>query len=168
MSFDTWVRKIQVINTTSSMLFLLAETFLCNLIYLFSFGCAELSSMCTVFSGSEWGRLSSCGACASHCGDVTCCRVWVLEHRLNSCGARVSLLRGMWDLRRAGDPTCISCIGRWILYHWATRKALFMETWYFRHVKANCKCNMKVLLLILKFVNQQRFYIDSWCILCFK
>ena len=48
MSFDTWVRKIQVINTTRRMLFLLAETFLCNFIYLFSLGCAELSSICTV------------------------------------------------------------------------------------------------------------------------
>ena len=92
MSFDTWVRKIQVINTTSSMLFLLAETFLCNLIYLFSFGCAELSSMCTVFSGSEWGLLSSCGACTSHCGDVTCCRVWVLEQ-----GSRCFVACGIFD-----------------------------------------------------------------------
>ena len=25
------------------------------------------------------------------------------------------------------DQTCISCIGRWILYHWATRKALQLQ-----------------------------------------
>ena len=29
----------------------------------------------------------------------------------------------MWDLPRSGIKPCISCIGRWILHHWATREA---------------------------------------------
>ena len=52
---------------------------------------------------------SSCGAWASHCSGFslqsTGSRVhgpssygsWALEHRLNGCGARVQLLRSMWD-----------------------------------------------------------------------
>ena len=30
------------------------------------------------------------------------CGLWALERRLSSCGARASLLRGMWDLPRPG------------------------------------------------------------------
>ena len=63
-----------------------------------------------------------CGAQASHCSGFSCCRAWslgaqasvvvvcglsscglrALEHRLSSCGARASLLRGMWDLPGPG------------------------------------------------------------------
>ena len=49
--------------------------------------------------------------------------------------------RGYSQLR---DWTCISCIGRWILYHWATREALFISyhlshnhnlpTWLFKSI----------------------------------
>ena len=60
-----------------------------------------------------------CGARASHCSGFSCCRAWApgmqtsvvvarglrscgsqaIERRLSSCGARASLLCGMWDLR---------------------------------------------------------------------
>ena len=30
---------------------------------------------------------------------------------------------GTWDLSPTGDRTCISCIGKWLLYHGATREA---------------------------------------------
>ena len=52
----------------------------------------------------------SCGAQAAHCGGFSCCRAqalgqtgfsscgfWALEDRLNSCGARASLLHNTWD-----------------------------------------------------------------------
>ena len=59
---------------------------------------------------------------ASHCDGFSCCRTWALsarasvvvacglssygllalERRLNSCGSRAQLLRGMWDLPGPG------------------------------------------------------------------
>ena len=47
---------------------------------------------------------------ASHCGGFSCCGAWslgawasvVAAHGLSSCGPRSQLLRGMWDLPRAG------------------------------------------------------------------
>ena len=45
----------------------------------------------------------------SHCGvqvpghlDFSSYSSWALEHRLNSCSTQAYLLRGMWDLSRAG------------------------------------------------------------------
>ena len=40
-----------------------------------------------------------------------------------SYGTRASLFHHMWDLSSlTRDQTCISCIGRWIINHWTTRK----------------------------------------------
>ena len=85
--------------------------------------------------GSRTLGFSSCGSQA-------------LEHRLNSCVTRVSLLHtasgvfsdhaphSIWGLFRScstqhlgsfqiRDRTHVSCTGRWMIpYHWATRKAL--------------------------------------------
>ena len=61
-----------------------------------------------LFSCSARELLSRCGAWVSHCDGFSCCGVQALElvgsvvvapqaleHRLNSCGAWASLLRGM-------------------------------------------------------------------------
>ena len=84
------------------------------------------------------------GTQASHCGGFSCCRaqslggrvaalglgscsVWlqsmwasvVVAQWLSSCGARSQLLRGMWNLPRAGiEP----CLGRQILIQCTTRE----------------------------------------------
>ena len=55
------------------------------------------------------------------CGGFSCCSQ-ALEHRLNSYGT------GLIPPQRVGsawnrDGTRVSCIGRWILYHWATKEA---------------------------------------------
>ena len=89
--------------------------------------------LCWVFiaawvSCGEWGRLSSCGVRASHCGGFSCCGAWVLSARasavaargLSSCGAQAQLLHGLWDLPGPGIKH-ISYIGRRILNHWTTR-----------------------------------------------
>ena len=34
--------------------------------------------------------------------ELSSCGSWAPEHRLNSCGAQTSLLRGMWDLLGSG------------------------------------------------------------------
>ena len=69
---------------------------------------------------------------ASHCSGFSCCRAqvlgtwasvvvacrisscgsWALEHRLSSCGARASLLHGMWDLLGPGiEPVSPALVG---------------------------------------------------------
>ena len=47
-------------------------------------------------------------------------------HSLSSCGSWAQLLYGMWESSWIRDWTCVSCMGRWILYHWARREALKM------------------------------------------
>ena len=104
------------------------------------FGCAESSLLYRLFSScGELGPLSSCSAQASHCGSFSCCRAWalgctgfsscgfwVLEHRLNS------VARGLVAPQHVAsswirDRTRVSCIGRWIPYHWATREGSWKE-----------------------------------------
>ena len=106
-------------------------------IYIY-FGCARSSLLRGLFSScSEWGLLSSCGAQASSCSGFSCCGARALghlgsgscnsralEHRLNSCGAWTQLLCGMWAPPWSRDQTRVSCIGRQILHHRATREAL--------------------------------------------
>ena len=77
--------------------------------------------------------LSSCGAQGPECMGSVVSSTWALSLRhtgslveareLNSCGERVSLPRGMWDLSSlTRDRTHVPCIGRQILYHWTTRE----------------------------------------------
>ena len=76
-----------------------------------------------------------CGA--SHYGGFSCCRVQVLGHtNFSCCGAQAPEPRlessgtlGLLALKHVGsswirDRICASCIGRWILNHWITRKVL--------------------------------------------
>ena len=86
--------------------------------HLFIFGCTGSLLLSRLFSRwVEQGLLSSCGARASHCRGLSCCRARVsvvaawrlgscgaqaLEHRLNSYGAQTLLLSGMWDLPASG------------------------------------------------------------------
>ena len=96
--------------------------FFLNVIYYFwlcwVFVLHKLFSSC-----GQQGPLSSRGAQASHCDGFSCCESQPLEHRLSNSGARVYLPWGMWDLPGLRDRTCVSYIGRQILYHWATREA---------------------------------------------
>ena len=92
-------------------------------IYLFIFGCVGSSLLRTGFLQlRRAGATLRCGARASHCGGFSCCGAralgaWAsvvvaqglsscgsraLERKPSSCGARASLLCGMWDLPRPG------------------------------------------------------------------
>ena len=53
--------------------------------------------------------------------------------KLSNCGSRAQLLRGMWDLPRAGLETVSLAFGRQTLNHCATREAplsLLIEMWW--------------------------------------
>ena len=70
-------------------------------IYIYFFGCFGSSLLRVVSLQLRRARATlHCGARASHCGGFSCCRVWAVECRLSSCGARAQFLCGMWDLPR--------------------------------------------------------------------
>ena len=81
---------------------------------------------------SNWGVLAfhfhgfSCSwAQALGLVDLSSCGSQALEHRRSSCDAKC--LVAPWHVGssqiRTRDRTGVSCIGRWMLYHWATREA---------------------------------------------
>ena len=93
---------------------------------------------CRLFSGcGERGLLSSCGVQASPCGGFSGCGAWTPGcSGVSSCSSQALKHRqaqqlccmGLAALHYVGsswvrDQTRVSCIGRQILYHWATRKA---------------------------------------------
>ena len=98
------------------------------------FDCVGSSLLGGLFSSyGEQGLVSSCGVRASHCtafsgrlqtrvhAGFSSCGSWALEHRLSSCG---SDLVALWHAgsSQTRNRTPVSCIGKWILYHWATRE----------------------------------------------
>ena len=97
------------------------------------FGCAGswLQGASFLFSrcgeqASHWGGFS-CGARALGCmGFSTCCvwapRLWSAGSVVVAHGLCCSVAVGSSRIR---DQTCVSCIGRRILYHWVTREAPF-------------------------------------------
>ena len=103
-------------------------------IYLFIFGSAGSSLLCKL--------LSRCHAWASRCRGFPCCRaqalgcagfrscgIWAPQVQLPGSGAqaqqlvahKAQLLVGSPQIR---DQTPVSCIGRHVLFHWATREPL--------------------------------------------
>ena len=107
---------------------LISCLFFFNLFILFILFLAALGLCCCARAFLQlrqaWATLC-CSSRASHCGGFSCCGARALEPRLSSCGARAQLLHGMWDLPGLGlEPVRVPCIGRQILNHCTTRKAL--------------------------------------------
>ena len=82
-------------------------------------GCAGFSLVAGSLGYSSFGALSfhcsgfSCGAQTLRHLGFSSFSSQALEHRLNSCGAWVQLLLGMWDLPRSGiEPVSPSLAGR--------------------------------------------------------
>ena len=105
--------------------------------YLFLATLGLLCCLHWVFSScGEQGLLSNCSVQASHCGGFSCCRAQasvvtasvVRALGLQSMGSVVTAhgLSCCWTcgifLDQESNPC--PCIGRLILYHWATREAL--------------------------------------------
>ena len=68
--------------------------------------------------------------------------------RLSCCGKGAYLLRGTWNLPRLGDWTHVSCTGRWILNHCATRE---VPEHSFTSVWDGCNCVVVWTFLALVF-----------------
>ena len=90
----------------------------------------------------------SCSARGSPCSGFSCCGVRFYMHRLCSRSTRAQQLwlpgsraqaQQLWHTGLAApqyvgsswikDRTRVSCVGRWILYHWATREAWTPVPW---------------------------------------
>ena len=116
---------------------------------LFIFGSAGSSWLHGIFSTfSEQGLLSSCAAQASHCGRFSSCRTQAPGRAgFGSHSTQAQHLRlpgfervppelwytGLAAAQHIGssqprDWTCVSYIGRRILYHWVSREALFFRS----------------------------------------
>ena len=103
----------------------------------FVYGCAGSSLL--------HGAFSSCCVWASHCSGFSCCRAQALGHTAsNGCNTWVQSLwllgsraqgQQLWHTGLVApwqmgsswirDRTCVSYVGRKILYHWATREAMW-------------------------------------------
>ena len=100
----------------------------------FIFGCARSCFLCRLFSSFGEQGLVFMAVHGLLLWQGTGCRLHRLQYLqrvgsvvetsqwLSSCGAWTKLLRGMWDLPGSGI-THVFCLGRQILYHWATREA---------------------------------------------
>ena len=106
-----------------------------NFIYLF----LAVPGLCCCVGGlssscSQWGLLSSCQGWVFCCGGFSCCRAWALGHAgFRSSGTQAQWLQftdcRVWVQKLWHRSLVALChvestrVGRWILYHWATREA---------------------------------------------
>ena len=100
-------------------------------IFIFLFGCAGSLLLHRLFSSySERGLLSSCGARASPCSGLSCCRAlgeWASVVLAPPGSVAPQHVGSFWTR----DRTLVSCTGRQILCHWVTRETLdvFLTPW---------------------------------------
>jgi len=80
---------------------------------------AVVASHCGGFFSLWWLLLWDTGSWPR---SFSSCGSQALEHRLNSCGTQASCSATCGILPDQGSNH-VSCIGRWILYHYATREA---------------------------------------------
>ena len=141
-SFSVWLTSLSMTLSITCLYFKCSFSFCIVfnlfLIILFIYLClCSVSIAVRLFSScGERGLLFSCSELASHCGGFSCCWAQVLGSkwasvvaapRLESTGS-TAVATGLVALQhvasfRIKEWTCVSCIGRRILYYWATREA---------------------------------------------
>ena len=90
----------------------------------------------------------------------------------------------MWDLPESGISPCVSCIGRWIFYHWATSEARvifqfssiqFTSLQLLSHVwllvipwAAACQASLSITISwsLLKFMSIESVMLSNHLVLC--
>ena len=86
-------------------------------------------------------NLFKCWLSTGTCILFNCCRVWLFCNPMH-CSPPGSSVRGILQARilewvgisfcrgssQPRDRTLVSCIGRWVLYHWVTREAQYVHT----------------------------------------
>ena len=90
----------------------------------------------------------------------------------------------MWDLPESGISPCVSCIGRWIFYHWATSEARvifqfssiqFTSLQVLSHVwllvipwAAACQASLSITISwsLLKFMSIESVMLSNHLVLC--
>ena len=74
-----------------------------------------------------------------------------LKHK-HSCGTGLVAPRHVGS-SRTKDHTHVSCMGRWISYHWATKEAPNFSTCWWLLTESRISCKIKILALILRLVS---------------
>ena len=102
------------------------------------------------FSCGYWrerGPLPSCGAWASPCSILSCCGTRALGAQASAAAAGLAVVvHGFSCSEGCGifpdqGLTCMPCIGRWVLNHWATKEVplLFFSFFFFKLSKGSCR-----------------------------
>ena len=80
----------------------------------------------TFSSGREYVLLSSCGARASHCCDLSCQRAQALHAWAQQLWCSGLVAQQYMESSHTKDQTCVPCTGRWIFIPCIIRKVLLM------------------------------------------
>ena len=98
-----------------------------SILFVCLFVCTGSSFAVRAFaSRGKWGRLSSCGAWASSCGDFSCCGAQALEPRLQSSWHMGLVALQHVESSWTRDRTRVLCIARQIPIHYTTREVASM------------------------------------------
>ena len=95
------------------------------------------------------------------CG-LSSCGSRALEHKLSSCGHMGLVAQWHVESSWTRDWILVPCIGRWILYHWATREAPDIFLTVLRYV---------VLTMLWKHRKRRTiffFFFDTWALSFFN
>ena len=92
-------------------------------IYLFIFGCTGSLLLLRLLWLQPAGATLLCGMQALHCYAFSCCGAQALDCWLSSLWYTGLVVLHHVGSSQIRDWTHVSCIGRWILCHWATREA---------------------------------------------
>ena len=92
--------------------------------------------------------LSGCGGRVLLCSARFSWRAQAPEHWLRSCGTEAESLRWHVAPSPMRDQTCVLCIGRQVLYHWATREAL-----------------KKFFYIVVKYMKYEIYHLNHFLIL---
>ena len=123
---DKWRGKKEktILNNNNYKTKLFTQNYYFFKFYLFTFWFSWVVLLLTGFLYySEWGLLSSCSAQVSYCGGFSHYTAWALGTWVlvaEAHGISCSTAHGIFPDQ---GSICVSCIGRWIFYHWATREA---------------------------------------------
>ena len=69
----------------------------------------------------------------------------------------ISSSRGSYQLKYQTQASCISCVGRWILYHWATEEACHIV-----QVKLNSLVALKIIWRYQYEFTDYNIFIRGW------
>ena len=122
-----------------------------DVLFFFFFKSSKIWLIC---SSSLFGLFLRCGSQAQSAGSVSWCSGWAAPRQVGSSWTRVR--------------TRVSCTGRWILYHWATRVAppryfktfLLLKIWKIKSIQR--------VKIICEITSKRELLLAFWCLSFFS